>query len=44
MNNKGRRSLAIAFWLIAREILRERNELPASGEMTQTIDNFETGQ
>jgi len=43
MNNKGRRSLAIAFWLIAREILRERNELPASGEMTQTIDNFETG-
>ena len=44
MNNKGRRSLAIAFWLIAREILRERNELPTSGEMTQTIDNFETGQ
>jgi small subunit ribosomal protein S2 len=42
MNNKGRRALAIAFWLIAREILRERNELPASGEMKHSIDDFET--
>ncbi len=42
MNNKGRRALAIAFWLIAREILKERNELPASGEMKQSIDDFET--
>ncbi len=42
MNNKGRRALAIAFWLIAREILRERNELPASGEMKYSIDEFET--
>lgn len=41
MNNKGRRSLAIAFWLIAREILRERGELPASGEMPVSIDDFE---
>ena len=42
MNNKGRRALAIAFWLIAREILKERNELPASGEMKNSIDDFET--
>lgn len=42
MNNKGRRALAIAFWLIAREILKERNELPASGEMKYSIDDFET--
>ena len=42
MNNKGRRALAIAFWLIAREILKERGELPASGEMKYTIDDFET--
>ena len=42
MNNKGRRALAIAFWLIAREILKEHNELPASGEMRYSIDEFET--
>jgi small subunit ribosomal protein S2 len=42
MNNKGRRALAIAFWLIAREILKEHNELPASGEMRYSIDDFET--
>ena len=42
MNNKGRRALAIAFWLIAREILKERNELPASGEMKYSIDDFES--
>lgn len=41
MNNKGRRALAIAFWLIARETLREKGELPASGEMTLSIDDFE---
>jgi small subunit ribosomal protein S2 len=42
MNNKGRRALAIAFWLIAREILKEHKELPASGEMRYSIDEFET--
>jgi small subunit ribosomal protein S2 len=42
MNNKGRRALAIAFWLIAREVLKERNELPASGEMRYSIDEFES--
>jgi len=41
MNNKGRRALAIAFWLIARETLREKGELPASGEMSISIDDFE---
>lgn len=42
VNNKGRRSLAIAFWLLARETLRERGTLPASGEFGLTIDDFET--
>jgi len=42
VNNKGRRSLAIVFWLLAREILREKGELPASGEFGKTIDDFET--
>ncbi len=42
VNNKGRRSLAITYWLLAREILREKNQLPTSGEFGLTIDDFET--
>jgi small subunit ribosomal protein S2 len=42
VNNKGRRSLAIAYWLLAREILRDRGSLPVSGEFGVTIDDFET--
>lgn len=42
VNNKGRRSLAIVFWLLAREILREKGTLPASGEFGKTIEDFET--
>ena len=40
-NNKGRRSLALIYWLMAREILRIRGELPADGELEETIDDFE---
>jgi small subunit ribosomal protein S2 len=42
VNNKGRRSLAIVYWLLAREILREKGLLPASGDFGVTIDDFET--
>lgn len=42
VNNKGRRSLAIAYWLLAREIKRERNELPPDGDLPVSIDEFET--
>lgn len=42
VNNKGRRSLAIVYWLLAREILRERGRLPVSGEFGATIEDFET--
>ena len=42
VNNKGRRSLAIAYWLLAREILRERGTLPASGDFGATTEDFET--
>lgn len=42
VNNKGRRSLAIVYWLLAREILRERGQLPISGEFGATIEDFET--
>ena len=42
VNNKGRRSLAIVYWLLAREILREMGQLPISGEFGATIEDFET--
>lgn len=40
-NNKGRRALAVIFWLLARQILRERGELGADKEPTFTIEDFE---
>jgi small subunit ribosomal protein S2 len=40
-NNKGRRALAVIYWLLARQILRERGELPPDGNPTLTIDDFE---
>ena len=40
-NNKGRRALAVVFWLLARQILRERGELAADKDPTVTIDDFE---
>jgi len=40
-NNKGRRALAVIFWLLARQILRERGELAADKDPTATIENFE---
>ena len=42
VNNKGRRSLAIVYWLLVREIMRERGTLPESGEFGATIEDFET--
>ena len=40
-NNKGRRALAVVFWLLARQILRERGELAADKDPTVTIEDFE---
>lgn len=40
-NNKGRRALAVIYWLLARQVLRERGELAADKELTLTIDDFE---
>ena len=42
VNNKGRRALAVVYWLLARQVLRERGELPLDGNITATIDDFET--
>ncbi len=40
-NNKGRRALAVIFWLLARQILRERGELKADESPKATIEDFE---
>jgi small subunit ribosomal protein S2 len=40
-NNKGRRALAVIYWLLARQTLRERGEIPADGDISQTIEDFE---
>ena len=40
-NNKGRRALAVIYWLLARQILRERGEIPEDGDLSQTIEDFE---
>ena len=42
VNNKGRRALAVVYWLLARQILRERGEIPQDGTIPQTVDDFET--
>jgi small subunit ribosomal protein S2 len=40
-NNKGRRALAVVYWLLARQTLRERGELGADKDLPLTIDDFE---
>ena len=40
-NNKGRRALAVVYWLLARQIMREKGEIPPDGDIAQSIDNFE---
>ncbi|MBX5320933.1 MAG: 30S ribosomal protein S2 [Candidatus Bathyarchaeota archaeon] len=40
-NNKGRRALAVIYWLLARQVLRERGELPPEKDLPLTIEDFE---
>jgi len=40
-NNKGRKSLAVVYWLLARQILRERGEIPPEGDLPIPIEEFE---
>jgi small subunit ribosomal protein S2 len=41
-NNKGRRALAIIYWLLARQVLREKGELPQDKDLPLTVEDFET--
>jgi small subunit ribosomal protein S2 len=42
VNNKGRRALAMVYWLLARQVLRERGELAQDGAISPSVDDFET--
>ena len=41
-NNRGRKSLATIYWLLARQILIEKGELKDDEQMKYEIDDFET--
>jgi small subunit ribosomal protein S2 len=41
-NNRGRKSLATVFWLLAREILIQKGQLSETDPMKYEIDDFET--
>lgn len=40
-NNKGRRSLALVYWLLAREVMKVRGQIKSNEEFTKTIEDFE---
>ena len=42
VNNKGRRSLAIAYWLLCRQVKRELNQLGPEEDFNVSIDDFES--
>lgn len=41
-NNKGRKALALLYWLLTRQILRERGDIPSNGELPVPVEEFET--
>lgn len=41
-NNRGRKALATAYWLLAREILIQRGDMKEDQDMKYEIDDFET--
>jgi small subunit ribosomal protein S2 len=40
-NNKGRRALALIYWLLARAILREQGKIKSDEEFSATVEDFE---
>jgi len=41
INNKGRKSLALGYWILAKEILKERGDIKSDSEFTKTTEDFE---
>jgi small subunit ribosomal protein S2 len=40
-NNKGRRALAVLYWLLTREVLKERATITTNEEFTLTVEDYE---
>jgi len=40
-NNKGRRALALVYWILAREILKQKGEIKNYDEFKSTVEDFE---
>jgi len=40
-NNRGRKALALIYYLLTRQVLRERGDIPQDGETAFTPDDFE---
>ncbi len=40
-NNKGRRALALIYWLLTREVLKARGDIKSDDEFKYSIDDFE---
>ncbi len=41
VNNKGRKALALTYWLLAREVLKARGEIKSDEEFKYTTEDFE---
>lgn len=41
VNNKGRKAIALVYWLLARQILREKGIIPEDGEIDLEASDFE---
>jgi small subunit ribosomal protein S2 len=40
-NNKGRRALALVYWLLAREVLKQKGKIKSYDDFKPTIEDFE---
>lgn len=41
INNKGRKSLALVFWLLAREVLKARGDIKGNEDFKKNVEDFE---
>lgn len=41
-NNRGKKALALVYWLLARQVLHERGELEEEGDWDVSLEEFET--
>lgn len=41
LNNKGKKSVALAYWVLAREILKIKGEIKGDAEFKHTVEDFE---